>query len=48
MPAARLLAWPSGAAKEHNIEERENLGQTNGRNHRRKDGQTDVEVEIVF
>ena len=56
MPAARALSSPSGEAAEDNVVERENFW--GGRNYvtlrimdyglRIKDGQTDVEFEIVF
>ena len=41
---------PSGAAKEDNVEERENseVKQFFGQTESRTDGQTDVEFEIVF
>ena len=52
MPAARALSSPSGEAAEDNVVERENFG--GGRNYVTDnalwmtDGQTDVEIEIVF
>ena len=39
-----LLLSLSGAAKEHNVEERENFG----RNYEITDEQTDLEFEIAF
>ena len=46
MPAARALSSPSGEVAEDNGVERENFG--GGRNYGITEGQTDVEVEIVF
>ena len=37
----------SRAAKEHNVQERENSGHTDGRNDR-MDGQTDMQFKIEF
>ena len=51
MPAARALSSPSGEGAEDNVEEREKFWV--GRNYGlripdSRDGQTDVEFEIVF
>ena len=54
MPSARALSSPSGEAEEDNVEEREKFWGADGL--RRTDygpqtigdGQTDLEVEIVF